>query len=77
MCGTFLLGAACSPCIAQYLQNKTTDDNREQYPEAARAILENHYVQYFLDSVEMVDGTVELIEDVKHVHALEGKEIRN
>ncbi|XP_062704316.1 uncharacterized protein LOC134286681 [Aedes albopictus] len=70
-------GAACSPCIAQYLKNRNAEDYKPQYPEAARAIVENHYVDDFLDSVDTVEEAVELIEDVKHVHAMAGMEIRN
>ncbi|XP_062538613.1 uncharacterized protein LOC134206887 [Armigeres subalbatus] len=70
-------GSACSPCIAQYLKNRNAEDYREKYPKAARAIIENHYVDDFLDSVDTVEEAVELIEDVKHVHAMAGMEIRN
>ncbi|XP_055542959.1 uncharacterized protein LOC129728541 [Wyeomyia smithii] len=68
-------GAACSPCIAQYLKNKNAEEYAEQFPEAARAIVENHYVDDYLDSVDSVEEAVKLIQEVKYVHSMAGMEI--
>ncbi|XP_065073508.1 uncharacterized protein LOC135697661 [Ochlerotatus camptorhynchus] len=70
-------GAACSPCIAQYLKNRNAEEYAAQFPGAAKAIIENHYVDDYLDSVETVEEAVELIEEVKHVHSKAGMEIRD
>ncbi|XP_062713565.1 uncharacterized protein LOC134290436 [Aedes albopictus] len=70
-------GAACSPCIAQYLKNKNAKEYAEQFPEAAKAVIENHYVDDYLDSVDTVEEAVKLIEEVKYLHSMAGMEIRN
>ncbi|XP_062701620.1 uncharacterized protein LOC109433489 [Aedes albopictus] len=70
-------GASCSPCIAHYLKNRNAEEYAEQFPDAATAIIENHYVDDFLDSVDTVDEAVQLIQEVKYVHSMAGMEIRN
>ncbi|XP_055623726.1 uncharacterized protein LOC129767128 [Toxorhynchites rutilus septentrionalis] len=70
-------GAACSPCIAQYLKNKNSKEYANKFPDAARAIIENHYADDYLDSVDSVEEAVNLINEVKYVHSMAGMEIRN
>ncbi|XP_055622870.1 uncharacterized protein LOC129766370 [Toxorhynchites rutilus septentrionalis] len=71
------LGAACSPYIAQYLTNRNAEEYAEQFPRAARAITDNHYVDDYLDSLDTVEEAVSLIKEVKYVHSMAGLEIRN
>ncbi|XP_065079199.1 uncharacterized protein LOC135702130 [Ochlerotatus camptorhynchus] len=56
---------------------RNAEEYADQFPDTARAIIENHYVDDYLDSVETVEEAVELIEEVKHVHSKAGMEIRN
>ncbi|XP_062533345.1 uncharacterized protein LOC134202334 [Armigeres subalbatus] len=69
-------GATCSPCSAQYIKNKNAEEHSKVYPRAARAITENHYVDDFLDSTDTVEEAVQLVEQVKAIHASAGFEIK-
>ncbi|XP_058816807.1 uncharacterized protein LOC131680103 [Topomyia yanbarensis] len=70
-------GATCSPCSAQYIKNTNAEDFRSQFPRATEAILKAHYVDDYLDSVDTVDEAIQIIEEVKYVHAKGGFEIRH
>ncbi|XP_062557220.1 uncharacterized protein LOC134222088 [Armigeres subalbatus] len=72
MVNVAMFGATCSPCIAQFVKNTNASDFEEQYPRAVEAITKNHYVDDFLDSVTSVDEAVELVEQVKVIHAAAG-----
>ncbi|XP_055527499.1 uncharacterized protein LOC129720103 [Wyeomyia smithii] len=68
-------GATCSPCSAQYIKNYNARRFENTYPRAASAIIDNHYVDDFLDSVDTVDEAVQLVEEVKSIHAAGGFKI--
>ncbi|XP_062710822.1 uncharacterized protein LOC134288907 [Aedes albopictus] len=70
-------GATCSPCSAQFVKNTNAQDFASQFPRAAEAIINAHYVDDYLDSVDTIDEAVELVKDVKFVHAQGGFDIRN
>ncbi|XP_062547153.1 uncharacterized protein LOC134212888 [Armigeres subalbatus] len=70
-------GATCSPCSAQYIKNRNAKDFASQFPRAASAIVNAHYVDDYLDSVDTVDEAVQLVQEVKYVHAQGGFDIRN
>ncbi|XP_062703709.1 uncharacterized protein LOC134286152 [Aedes albopictus] len=70
-------GATCSPCSAQHIKNTNAKDFESKFPRAAEAIVNAHYVDDFLDSVDTVDEAVQLMEDVKYVQAQGGFDIRN
>ncbi|XP_062712952.1 uncharacterized protein LOC134290030 [Aedes albopictus] len=59
-----IFGSTCSPCSTQYAKNVNADDHAEEFPRAAVAIKENHYVDDYLDSVDSVDEAVQLATDV-------------
>lgn len=42
-------GAACSPCIAQYVKEKNALEYRDRFPRAVESILDHHYVDDFVD----------------------------
>ncbi|XP_065094703.1 uncharacterized protein LOC135715317, partial [Ochlerotatus camptorhynchus] len=71
-----IFGATCSPCSAQYVKNLNAEEWKMQYPRAAVAIQENHYVDDYLDSVDTEEEAVQLIKEVKAVHAKAGFDIR-
>ena len=47
-----IFGAKDSPTCANYALQRTARDNVIQYPEATKAVLENFYMDEYLDSVE-------------------------
>ncbi|XP_062545514.1 uncharacterized protein LOC134212033 [Armigeres subalbatus] len=71
------LGATCSPSLAQFVKNINAREFAESYPRAASAIIHNHYVDDFLDSVDTEEEAVTLVHEVKHIHSHAGFEIRN
>ncbi|XP_055622783.1 uncharacterized protein LOC129766287 [Toxorhynchites rutilus septentrionalis] len=70
-------GATCSPSLAQNVKNNNAAEFTERFPRAAKAIIENHYVDDFLDSVDSEAEAVQLVNEVKYVHSQAGFEIRN
>ncbi|XP_062538728.1 uncharacterized protein LOC134207003 [Armigeres subalbatus] len=72
-----IFGSTCSPCSTQYVKNVNAEVHSKQFPKAARAIKENHYVDDYLDSVDSVDEAIQLAEDVKIVHGKAGFLIRH
>ncbi|XP_062704459.1 uncharacterized protein LOC134286801 [Aedes albopictus] len=73
--GTF--GATCSPCQAQYIKNLNAKEHEGEFPEAAKAIEEKHYVDDYLDSFDTEEEAVKVALEVKEVHARGGFCIRN
>ncbi|XP_062703041.1 uncharacterized protein LOC134285727 [Aedes albopictus] len=73
--GTF--GATCSPCQAQYIKNRNAAENEEEFPEAAEAIKEKHYVDDYLDSFDTEEEAIKVALEVMEVHARGGFCIRN
>ena len=47
-----IFGKIDSPTCANYAIQRMASDNAKEYPEAAKAVLENFYMDYYLDSVE-------------------------
>ncbi|XP_062713212.1 uncharacterized protein LOC134290169 [Aedes albopictus] len=70
-------GATCSPCSAQYVKNVNAEQYSEAYPAAANAIIQKHYVDDYLDSVDDVEEAVKLALEVKYVHSQGGFHLRN
>ena len=69
--------ATSSPTTAQFVKNENSARFRETDPEAHYAILHNHYVDDYLDSVSTVDAAIRRANSVMKVHAARGFEIRN
>lgn len=72
-----IFGATSSPCMAQYVKNKNAEDHANEYPEAAKAIIEKHYVDDYLDSTDTEDQAIQLISEVIKVHKNGGFQICN
>ncbi|XP_053691802.1 uncharacterized protein LOC128740289 [Sabethes cyaneus] len=70
-------GATCSPSCAQYVKNYNAQRFQEQFPRAVEAIVNEHYVDDMLSSVETEEEALQLAKDVRYVHAEAGFEIRN
>lgn len=70
-------GAKCSPSSAQYVKNQNAERYQLTNPRAVKAIVDNHYVDDWLDSVDTQEEAVQLANDVKAIHKEGGFEIRN
>ncbi|XP_062557206.1 uncharacterized protein LOC134222069 [Armigeres subalbatus] len=70
-------GATCSPCSAQYVKNLNAVEHEGKYPEAARAIIQNTYVDDYLDSRDTLKEAIQLAVEVREIHSNAGFEIRN
>lgn len=51
-------GSTCSPCSAQFVKNKNAEELAGQHPEAARAIVDNHYVDDYFDSANTIEEAI-------------------
>lgn len=70
-------GASCSPSAAMYIKNRNAMEFADNYPEAAKIIVDSHYVDDCLASADTEEIAIKLIKDVIHVHSEGGFEIRN
>lgn len=70
-------GATCSPSSAQFVKNSNAMRFQLQFPRAVEAIVQHHYVDDLLDSVETVDEAVKLGKEIRYIHQQGGFEIRN
>ncbi|XP_055604724.1 uncharacterized protein LOC129752959 [Uranotaenia lowii] len=70
-------GASCSPSSAQYVKNFNAEQYKGQYPRAAAAITECHYVDDMLLSVESEREAIKLAQEVRFIHSQAGFEMRN
>ncbi|XP_076247767.1 uncharacterized protein LOC143187433 [Calliopsis andreniformis] len=74
---SMIFGAASSPCSALYVRNRNAEEFRETYPHAAKAIIQKHYVDDYLDSVNTDEEAIKLIHDFTEAHRRGGFQIRN
>ncbi|XP_036322336.1 uncharacterized protein LOC118736350 [Rhagoletis pomonella] len=61
-------GASCSPSLAQFVKNQNAKEFADTYPRPAKSILERHYVDDMLDSVNTVQEAIELARGVRDIH---------
>ncbi|XP_055522651.1 uncharacterized protein LOC129716837 [Wyeomyia smithii] len=57
-----IFGSKSSPCSAQFVKNKNAMEFAVQYPRAAAAIVEKHYVDDYFDSVDTIEEAVQRAE---------------
>ncbi|XP_062714172.1 uncharacterized protein LOC134290955 [Aedes albopictus] len=72
-----IFGATCSPCSAQFAKNLNASEHATEFPRAATAVVENHYVDDYLDSTDTVNQAIQLATEVKWIHQRGGFEPRN
>lgn len=72
-----IFGSICSPSCAIYVTRKNAEEYAKHFPEAAKAIHENHYMDDYLDSFLNEQQAVKVITEVIRVHSLGGFKIRN
>lgn len=70
-------GATCSPCSAQFVKNINAEQFSDEYPQATSAIVKQHYVDDYYDSVDSVEEAIQRAREVKYIHAKGGFHIRN
>ncbi|XP_058456653.1 uncharacterized protein LOC131434039 [Malaya genurostris] len=70
-------GATCSPTSAQFVKNKKALEFTDKFPRAVQGIIQNHYVDDYLDSFETVDEAKSVAETVQLIHSKEGFTIHN
>lgn len=73
---SMIFGATSSPFTAIFLKNRNAEENRSLSPSAADAIIHNHYMDDYLDSVDSVDEAAQLASDIVKIHAKAGLEMR-
>ncbi|XP_053698731.1 uncharacterized protein LOC128745678 [Sabethes cyaneus] len=66
-----------STCSAQFIKNLNAEEHAEQYPEAAVAIVKNHYVDDYFDSLDTAEEAIRRAQEVKAIHSRGGFNIRN
>ena len=62
-----IFGAKDSPTCANYALQRTARDNVNQYPEATKAVLENFYMDDYLDSVESPERALKRSKELVHL----------
>ncbi|XP_062557240.1 uncharacterized protein LOC134222113 [Armigeres subalbatus] len=70
-------GSSCSPASAQFVKNKNASEFADRYPQASQAIIQNHYVDDYLDSFENIDEAIRVSQEVKMIHGQGGFLLRN
>ena len=61
-----------SPTCANYALQRTARDNVSQYPEATKAVLENFYMDDYLDSQESIERALKRSKELVHLLHLGG-----
>ena len=67
-----IFGANDSPTCANYALQRTASDNAKEYPEAAKAVLENFYMDNYLDPVESPERALIRLKELVQVLHLGG-----
>ncbi|XP_074032901.1 uncharacterized protein [Leptinotarsa decemlineata] len=70
-------GSSCGPCLAQEAKNRNAKEFQEEYPEAVKAIINDHYMDDYLGGADNVQEAKQLIRDVIYVHSKGGFTICN
>ncbi|XP_070854705.1 uncharacterized protein [Drosophila suzukii] len=70
-------GINCAPCIAHFIRDRNADRFQQQYPAAAQAVKNYHYVDDFIYSGNDNKEVIEIATQVRHIHAAGGFYIRN
>ena len=67
-----IFGAKDLPICANYALQRTARDNAKFYPEAAKAVLENFYMDDYFDSVESPEKAINRSKELIHLLHLGG-----
>lgn len=69
-------GATCSPTSAQFVKNTNADDFSSEFPKAAKAIKESHYVDDYVASFATEEEAAQVTKEVVEVHRRGGFTLR-
>ncbi|XP_049874507.1 uncharacterized protein LOC126372702 [Pectinophora gossypiella] len=64
-----IFGATSSPCTAIFVKNRNAEQYREEYPAAAAAIINNHYVDDYLASFDTEEEAIQVSSQVAYIHS--------
>lgn len=70
-------GSTSSAYSAQFVKNLNAKEFAGQFPTAAVAIVENHYVDDYIDNMDTIEEVVKRAKEVRYVHFRGGFELRN
>lgn len=70
-------GSTSGPCLAQEAKNRNAREFVEKFPEASKAIIEDHYMDDYLGNADTELEAIKLIQDIIHVHLQGGFTICN
>lgn len=70
-------GASCSPALAQAVKNVNAMEFNNQHPRAVKSIIERHYMDDMLDSMDTEEDVIKLAMDVRNIHSNANFHIRN
>ncbi|XP_017471515.1 PREDICTED: uncharacterized protein LOC108362875 isoform X1 [Rhagoletis zephyria] len=76
MMSVMTFGATCSPCSAQFVKNRNAEDFRDVFPNAANAILNNHYVDDFVHCSNSPEEAMQTTNEVRSIHQQGGFELK-
>ena len=65
---SIIFGAASSPCTAIFAKNWNAKRHSIEHPEAVEAIIENHYMDDYLDSFKTIEEATRIATTVKNIH---------
>lgn len=63
-----IFGATSSPSTAIFVKNKNAEEYRDQYPEGAKAIILNHYMNDYLQSFDTIQEARKVAGEVAYIH---------
>ena len=69
-------GAVCSPASAQYVMRRNAEDFAQQYPDAVKAVSDNHYMDDYLDSSPTTHSAISKAHSIIDIHRAGAFEIR-
>lgn len=74
---SLIFGAVCSPCIAEYIKNKNAHEFREQFPDAVSTIINKHYVDDLVASLNEPEEAIRICKEIVKINRHAGFELRN
>lgn len=73
---SLIFGATSSPTTAIYVKNANAEEHKHQHPDAYRAIVNNHYVDDYLQSFPTEEEAIQTATDVRDIHRRAHYELR-
>ena len=73
---SLLFGAKASPSTAMYIKNKNAESFLSIYPEAVKSVIENSYMDDYLDSCNSAEEAISRIRQVTEINKRANWEIQ-